>query len=241
MSRIAKEPVKEGYGPIRSLLYAVLWLAGNLFFRVWLRLRIRGRPRPFPKGALVVAANHCSFIDPLILAVTVPRRVVYMVTSSVYDLPFYRPWMWLFGCIRVQDGSVNVEAMHAALDALRRGQVVGIFPEGGLADDGRLKEGQIGVASLLLLGDAPVQALAIVGTHEALPRQLKFPRPVRVEVKYSDVIRPAEVDGSLDPRARRRVLRDRVMAAIAKELPERMRPASVEAVVDREVGKSSTG
>lgn len=224
MSRDAREPVDEDYGPIRSILYVVLWLLANLFFRIWLRLRVRGRPRPFPKGALVVAANHCSFIDPLILGVTVPRRVVYLVTSSVYDLPFYRPWMWLFGCIRVQDDSVNVEAMHAALAALRRGQVVGIFPEGGLADGGRLKEGQIGVASLLLLGNAPVQTLAIVGTHEALPRARKFPRPTRVEVVYSDVVSPADVERSLDPRARRRLLRDRVMASIAKALPEGMRP-----------------
>jgi 1-acyl-sn-glycerol-3-phosphate acyltransferase len=232
MTRDAEVPVKEDYGAIRSFLYVVLWLAVNLFFRIWLRLRVRGRPRPFPRGALVVAANHCSFLDPLILGVTVPRRVVYMVTSSIYDLPFYRPWMWLFGCIRVQDNSVNVEAMHAALAALRRGQVVCIFPEGGISDDSRMKEGQIGVASLLLLGDAPVQTLAIVGTHECLPRGAKVPRPVRVEVIYSDVVRPAEVDGSRDPRARRRVLRDRVMTAIEKALPERMRPKRGERVAD---------
>lgn len=224
ISRDSKPPPNGAYGPIRGCVYALLWLAANLFFRVWLRLRVRGRPRPFPKGALVVAANHCSFIDPLILGVTVPRRVVFLVTSSVYYLPFYRPFMWLFGCIPVHEGSVNVEAIHAALAALRRGQVVGIFPEGGLADDGRMKEGAIGVASLLLLGDAPVQTIAIVGTHEALPRGVKVPRPVRVEIRYSDVIRPADVDGTLDPRARRRVLRDRVMASIAKALPERMKP-----------------
>lgn len=225
MNRAADSPKEEGYGPIRPLLYFIMWLAGNLFFRVWLRLRVRGRPRPFPRGPLVVAANHCSYLDPLLLAVTLPRRVVYLVTSSVYDLPFYRPWMWLFGCIRVQDGSVNVEAMHAALAALRRGQVVGIFPEGGIADDGRLKEGQIGVASLLLLGDAPVQTVAIVGSHEALPRDVKFPRPVRIEVVYSEVVRPADVDRSLEPRARRRLLRDRVMATIEKALPEEMKPS----------------
>lgn len=223
MNRAADTNVEEGYGPIRPLLYFVMWALGNLFFRVWLRLRVRGRPRPFPRGPLVVAANHCSFLDPLLLAVTVPRRVVYLVTSSVYDLPFYRPWMWLFGCIRVNDDSVNVEAMHAALAALRRGQVVGIFPEGGLADDGRIKEGHIGVASLLLLGDAPVQTLAIVGSHDAMSRGVKFPRPVRVEVVYSDVIRPGEVESNLDARTRRRALRDRVMGAIERALPERMK------------------
>jgi len=225
MSRDAKVTVKANYGPIRRLLYFLLWSPTNLFFRAWLRLRVRGRPHPFPRGPLVLAANHCSFLDPVILGLTVPRRVVYLVTSSVYYRPLYRPWMWFFGCIPVHDGSVNVEAMRAALAALRRGEVVGIFPEGGLSDDGRLKEGQIGVASLLLLGDAPVQTVAIVGTRKSFPRGAKFPRPARVEVIYSDVVRPDGVDGSLDARARRRVLRDRVMAAIAKALPEGMKPS----------------
>jgi 1-acyl-sn-glycerol-3-phosphate acyltransferase len=220
----AKEPPSERYGLFRSVAYVVLWLLGNLFFRVWLRARVRRPPQPLPRGALVLAANHCSYLDPLLVGMTIRRRVVYLVTSSVYYQPFYRPWMWLFGCIPVHDDSVNVAAVRAALAALRRGQVVGIFPEGGISDDGRLKEGQIGVASLLLLGDVPVQTLAIVGSHEAMPRDVKFPRPVRIELVFSDVVAPSDVDAKLDPRARRRELRDRVMAAIARALPERMKP-----------------
>jgi 1-acyl-sn-glycerol-3-phosphate acyltransferase len=212
-------------GTIRRLLYAPLWLLMNGLFRVYFRMRVRGRPRPFPRGPLVVAANHCSYLDPLLLGLALPRRVVFLVTSSVYYRRFYRPWMWFFRAIPVQDDSVNVDAMRRALAVLAAGGVVGIFPEGGIGGDGRLREGQIGVASLLLLGGAPVLTAGLVGTHEAMPRERKLPRPVRLEVRFSEVVRPEAVDAGRSHRDARRVLRDRVMASIERVLPERMRRA----------------
>ncbi len=212
----------DDVGAIRRLLYPVSWLLGNLLFGIWFRLRVRHRPTPFPSGPLVVAANHVSFLDPVTLALTVPRRITYLVTSTVFDVPWFRPWMWFFGCIRVQDGAVNVDAMRRALAVLRRGGVVGIFPEGGISDDGQLHEGQIGVASLLLQGRAPVLTVAIVGTFEALPRHRRFPRPHAVEVRYSEIVQPSAIGAGLPPREARRLLRDRVMAGIAAALPPAM-------------------
>src|SRR6185295_12282877 len=86
--------------------------------------------------------------------------------------------------------------------------------------------GQIGVASLLLQGDVPVLTAGLVGTFQALPRGGGFPRPVPVEVRFSERVEPGAVAEGLAPRVARRVLRDRVMAGIAKVLPESMQGAS---------------
>jgi 1-acyl-sn-glycerol-3-phosphate acyltransferase len=215
-------PVERPGGKFLDALYVLLWIVAKLLFLLWFRLRVRGRPSPFPRGPLVLAANHVSFLDPVTLALSIRRPVTYMVTSSVFDLPAYRPWMRVFRCIRVEDDAINVEAMRRAVSVLRSGGVVGIFPEGGLSDDGRLKEGQIGVASLLLKGDAPVLTAGIVGTYEALPRHGGFPKPVAVEVRFSKLITPAAIAAHRTPREARRELRDQVMAAIAAVLPARM-------------------
>ena len=211
-------------GPIRRGLYVVLWLLVNAFFRVYFRMRVRGRPRPFPRGPLVVAANHTSYLDPIVLSLAVPRRVHFLVTSMVHDQLFYRPWMWFFGSIPVQEGSVNVEAMRRALAVLRRGGVIAIFPEGRISDDGRVREGQIGVASLLLQGGALVVAAGIVGTYAALPKGRALPRPARIEVRFTDVVRPDELTADRPPREKQRELRDRIIAAIAHGLPESIAP-----------------
>jgi 1-acyl-sn-glycerol-3-phosphate acyltransferase len=211
---------------VRQLAYGTLWPATNLFFRLYFRMRVVGRPRPFPSGALVVAANHVSYLDPVVLGLALPRRVTFLVTSSVFDLPLYRPWMWLFGCIRVRDEQLNVEAMRAALATLERGGVVAIFPEGGLSDDGRLREGALGVASLLLQSGAPLLAAGLVGTRAALPRGGGVPRPARVEVRLAAPFDPCALEPGAVPRDARRVVRDRVMAAIAALLPDQMKPVS---------------
>jgi 1-acyl-sn-glycerol-3-phosphate acyltransferase len=215
-------PAERQGGAFLDAAYVFFWIFGKLLFLLWFRLRVRGRPRPFPRGPLVLAANHVSFLDPVTLALSIRRPVTYMVTSSVFDRPAYRPWMRIFRCIRVEDDAINVEAMRRAVTVLRSGGVVGIFPEGGLSDDGRLKEGQLGVASLLLQGGAPVLTAGIVGTYEALPRHGGFPKPVAVEVRYSKLIAPAAIAAERTPRDARRELRDQVMAAIAAVLPERM-------------------
>jgi 1-acyl-sn-glycerol-3-phosphate acyltransferase len=189
-------------------------------------MRVSGRPSPFPKGPLVLAANHVSFLDPVLLALAVPRPVTYLVTSAIYDRPLYRPWMWIFGCIPVDDDTVNVGAMRRAIAKLRSGAVVGIFPEGGISVDGRLREGAIGVASLLLQADAPVLTAVLEGTFEALPRHGRFPRPHRLHVRFVDRIEPGSVAADLPPREARRRLRDRVMASIESALPPAMKPAA---------------
>ena len=76
----------------------------------------------------------------------------------------------------------------------------------------------------MLQGGALVVAVGIVGTYAALPKGRALPRPARIEVRFTDVVRPDELTADRPPREKRRELRDRVMAAIARGLPESMAP-----------------
>lgn len=209
-------------GALRSFLYLLLWLVGRLLVAAWFRFRVRGRPRPFPCGPLVVAANHVSFLDPVVLGAALHRPITYLITSEVARQPLFRPWVWIFDCIVVEADAVNVEALREAQKVLRGGGVIGIFPEGAISDSGRLAEGQLGVASLLLQGGAPVLCAGIVGTHAALPRGGGFPKRGPIEIRFGTLVTPPARGGVLPAREARRALRDQVMAAIAAQLPARM-------------------
>jgi 1-acyl-sn-glycerol-3-phosphate acyltransferase len=200
----------------------VLWLVGRLLFALWFRFRVRGRPDPFPEGPLVVAANHVSFLDPVALGAALHRPITFLITSEVARRALFRPWVWIFDCIVVEANLKNVEALREALKVLRGGGVVGIFPEGAISDSGRIGEGQLGVASLLLQGGAPVLCAGIVGTREALPRGGGFPKRGALEVRFGALVSPPERVGTQPAREARRALRDQVMAGIAAELPARM-------------------
>jgi len=221
-------PAVRSRGTLRLLLYLLLWLFGRLLFGLWFRFRVRSRPHPFPQGPLVVAANHVSYLDPIALGAALHRPITYLITSEVARQPLFRPWVWIFDCIVVEADAVNVEALREALKVLRGGGVVGIFPEGAISDSGRLAEGQLGVASLLLQGGAPVLCAGIVGTHEALPRGRRLPRRGTIEVRFGARIEPPARGGELPAREVRRVLRDQVMAAIAAQLPARMGGSAAE-------------
>jgi 1-acyl-sn-glycerol-3-phosphate acyltransferase len=88
------------------------------------------------------------------------------------------------GAIPVENNPRDVGSVRRALEALRRGSVVGIFPEGGRSDDGTLKAAKPGAALLALRAGVPLVPAAIVGTFAAWPRQRLLPRPRPVLVRF---------------------------------------------------------
>ena len=209
----------RAFGWFRRLNYWLSWYVGRAFFRLYFRMAIHNAPQPFPAGRVVLAANHCSFLDPILLALAVPRRVIFLVTSDMFYLPLLRPLMWLYGCIPVQEDRANTAAVRAALAELKDEQVVGIFPEGAISKDGRLKPGEEGVALLIQQSKAPVIPAAVLGTFAALRREQRFPRPAKLEVKFGPVLDPVSLaDGRKRGEAREH-LRDCIMREIEGRLP----------------------
>ena len=217
-------PPARRLGPLHRVLYGLCWLLVRGLLRLFFRFRVHPPAEPFPDGPFVLAANHVSFLDPVVLAVSVRRRVVYLVTSDVYVF-WLRPFFWFFSCIRVEEERANFQAVRRAVKELKSGRVVGIFPEGGISRDGVLTTGQPGVASLLLQADVPVVPVGISGTFEVLPRHRRWPRLHPIEVRFGPVLRPREQVAGLSGRAARRELANEVMERIRCLLPEGQRGA----------------
>lgn len=176
-------------GFLNNLLFWPFWLFCRLGARLWFRLRIEGSP---PKtGAYVLAANHVSLIDPIVLGASVRRRIVYLMTEVVWRSPrggwFYR-WMRAIP-VAVRGG--NREALRVARAVLQQQRVVGIFPEGGLSRDGLPMLGSPGAVSLVLNEGIPIVPVAIIGAERALPLGCMWPRPCRIMVRFGEPILPA--------------------------------------------------
>ncbi len=156
-------------------------------------LRLLYRPKAIglenvPKdGPAILAANHQSFLDDLLLPLVVPhRKVVFLAKADYFDKWYLR---WFFkGAnvipVRRENRSASEAALNAGVDALKQGCLVGIFPEGTRSPNGNLYRGKTGVARMALEGQVPVIPVAIVGTFEALPYDRKMPKPGRVELRF---------------------------------------------------------
>ena len=187
----------------------------------WLRLMFRPKvtglehiPR---EGGAIIASNHVSFLDGLMLPLVVPhRRVMYLTKVKYIDKPVLRWILTGAGVIPVATDDLGAarSAVTAAAEAVHSGRLVGIFPEGTRSPDGRLHRGKTGVARVALASGGPVIPAGITGTDRALPRGSKLPRPHPVRIAFGPPIRFAASDDEAKDPALNRARTDQVMAAI---------------------------
>lgn len=163
----------------------LFWPLGALYFR----LRRRGLENLPRRGPAILVANHSSFLDPAALGSACPRKVHFLIMRSMYDLARFRWFYAGMESIPISSDRLDALSLRRALRALREGQVVGVFPEGGRRLDGRVGEARPGAALLAARTAAPVVPVGIRGAYEALPPRGLFPRPKRVEVVFGRPLR----------------------------------------------------
>jgi 1-acyl-sn-glycerol-3-phosphate acyltransferase len=205
-------------------------LVGVLF-----RMRVTGVEHVPPSGPAIVAANHVSALDGVLLAVVVGRdgrRMTRFVTGAeFFRKPLFGWALRLFRQIPIRRGGGDEGALDEAVTTVRSGALAGIFPEGRVnaePDDG-LQRGRTGVARIALAAKAPVVPVGIWGTQRRWPRAgLTWRRPWRPTVALAfgtPVIGDGEPSDARDTQR----LTALVMEGIGKAVEEARRSASGDA------------
>jgi 1-acyl-sn-glycerol-3-phosphate acyltransferase len=187
-----------------------------IYMELWHRWR-RGNACRIPvTGPAIVAANHTSALDPLAVGIGSRRRIVrFLMARDYFKMPVMKHFFAAMGCIPVDDAATDVSNVRTVLRALKNGDVVGIFPEGGLGEDHTLRQGRHAVAMLALASGAPVIPVYVSGTNRHESVRGDFLRPARIVVYYGA---PLTFNGLAEERKDPAVLEDvtqRIMMAIA--------------------------
>jgi 1-acyl-sn-glycerol-3-phosphate acyltransferase len=155
--------------------------------RLMYRPKMKGLENIPEDGPAILAANHQSFLDDLLLPLVVPKRKVVFLGKADYFDKWYLRWFFKGANVipvRRESRSASEDALRAGVRALRENRLVGIFPEGTRSPDGRLYRGKTGVARMALEARVPVIPVAIVGTFDLLPYDRKVPKAGRVELRF---------------------------------------------------------
>ncbi len=209
-------------GSVRPVTYTAVRLLVLVALKLWCRLTVRGVENVPRQGAVLVASNHLSFLDSIVIPVAVPRRVRFLAKSDYFTgTGLGGAWnRWVFtamGAVPVPRGS-HADARAALLlakEVLDRGEAFGIYPEGTRSRDGRLYRGRAGVAWLALETGASVVPVAVHGTDRVQPVDSRFVHPHKIVVEFGEPVPVDTVAHLSSAGQRRRALTDLVMERIA--------------------------
>ncbi|NLV15922.1 MAG: 1-acyl-sn-glycerol-3-phosphate acyltransferase [Syntrophomonadaceae bacterium] len=150
------------------MLYSVLIKLFKVLF--WLgRVKVEGRENIPAQGGVILAANHLSFWDPVVIAAVVNRKIHYMAKEELFENIFLASFFSRLNAFPVKRGLPDRKALKKSLVLLEEGKVLGIFPEGTRSKTGELSKPQHGIAMLALKGKAPVVPVACIGTKKIFP------------------------------------------------------------------------
>jgi 1-acyl-sn-glycerol-3-phosphate acyltransferase len=176
--------MRDGHDLTFFLLRAIFGPAFTLAFR----LRTFGQNHVPREGAAILAANHASFLDPILIGMRARRSVRFLVAAEFYRDPRLHALLRSLGAIPVGGDVGAIRSFRQITEAIRRGDLLGIFPEGGITRDGAMKPFRLGAAVLALQTGIPVVPMHLGGTFDALPRNAKWPRFVRVTLRIGEPI-----------------------------------------------------
>jgi 1-acyl-sn-glycerol-3-phosphate acyltransferase len=186
----------------------------KLLFRPW----VEGEDHIPAEGPAILASNHLSFSDSVFLPIVVSRRVTFLAKSDYFTgrgvkgrltAAFFKA----IGQLPVDrsGGKASNAALSSGLRVLRRGELLGIYPEGTRSPDGRLYRGRTGVARLALEGKVPVIPVAMIGTDKAQPTGKKLPHIMRIGVRIGRPLDFSRYEGMEDDRFVLRSITDEIV------------------------------
>lgn len=155
-----------------------------VYFKIYHRIELHGSENIPATGPVIIASNHISYYDPVIVSIGVYRDMKFMAWGRLFTIPIFRSMIRFFGAFPVELTKVDKSAYVNALRTLFKRKALIIFPEGGRSDDGKVKDLKLGIARLALKTNARIVPVTLVGVYEAWPKQRLLPRPVKISVYY---------------------------------------------------------
>ncbi|MEE6260571.1 lysophospholipid acyltransferase family protein [Plantactinospora sonchi] len=188
--------------------------------RLVFRPVIEGRENVPRRGPVILAVNHLSAFDSVVIPLVAPRPVAFLAKAEYFRQPGLKGWLvrtclTAIDAIPVPRGGHRAaqDALEVARGVLADGKAFGIHPEGSRSRDGRIYRGRTGVAWLALASGAPVVPVAVLGTDRIQPVGTRLPRIGRITVRFGAPLHFTPSPGARSGQLRRAAT-DEIMAAI---------------------------
>ncbi|NQT91069.1 MAG: 1-acyl-sn-glycerol-3-phosphate acyltransferase [Candidatus Omnitrophica bacterium] len=184
--------------------------------RILFRLQIKGLENIPKRGPFILACNHRSNLDPILIPANISRKVYVLGKKELFKKPFKAKIMRMLDIIELDREGIDRGALRRARSVLQKGRGLLLFPEGTRRIDGRLGEPKAGVALFAFGGDFPVIPIFITGTEKAMPPKQHFVKPSKVKMTIGESLTAPKIT---DKSMKKSIYQDftkRIMQEIAK-------------------------
>lgn len=192
-------------------------LLARVVFKLFTRCEVLGRENIPSSGAIILASNHISHLDPALALAVVPREVEFVTLQDLAAVPITGYLLRALGVIWVRRDEPDRGVIRQCLAVLERGGALWIAPEAGRSPTGVLVEGRDGVAWLAARSGALIVPVGVSGTHTASAVWWRLRRP-RVTIAFGQ---PFTVQAATRAEVARRT--EKLMRHIAALLPAEYR------------------
>ena len=181
----------------RSLKFAWYWLARlgcQMFCAILFRFRAYGRENVPAEGAVILASNHQSYLDPVFCGVGLKRHLVYVARDSLFRYRLFAFLIHSLNAIPIGRDKADIAAMRAIIARLREGAAVCLYPEGTRTRDGQIIPVKPGFGLLCRRAKAAVVPVLIDGAFDIWPRHKRLFEPGAVTVVFGRPLSPAQIE-----------------------------------------------
>jgi 1-acyl-sn-glycerol-3-phosphate acyltransferase len=203
-----------------TLSQKILLAISRPLFNILFSWKVEGRENIPLTGPVVLVTNHVNLFDPFFLIFSFPRWINFMAKEELFRSPFLRPWLRWAGSLSIRRGGKIIDKqkmLRSARDALEKGVILGMFPEGGRSRDGKLREGKTGSAVIASRTNVPILPVGIVGTDKIEGMSWLWKRPrIVVNIGESFKLPP---NHSRMSKSQMQLLTTQLMREIAALLP----------------------
>ncbi len=163
------------------MFYDFVCVAVRLILAVLTRSSVMGAENIPTSAPFLLVSNHLNLIDPPVLGALLPRRITFMAKEELFHVPLVGWVVKWYGAFAVRRGQADRQALRVATEVLRRGGVIGVFPEGTRSKTGKMIEAHPGAALIALMTGVVVLPVGVSGTDRVRSPLSLLLRP-RIEV-----------------------------------------------------------
>ncbi len=181
--KIKKTSLSKNKHPLwaKKILRIALWVA-------YFGHKIKGEENIPPKGPLIIAATHLSYLDPIILSAFIPRDLFYFAKKELFRNPLFSKLITKFGAIPIDREGFTRGSLQIGINILAAQKCIVIFPEGGILEVRNKLTIKSGIGMISTLSNAPILPVSIKGSDTLFNLKSLLKDKTRLSLNFGELI-----------------------------------------------------